>query len=89
VFADLLTQYGLVPVEISAGMDGLTLMSRRLARQFGAADEATVLNPFFTEASPLNQLIEEAGIRQGIDPRRINTLKLELVGQFHFLARKS
>jgi SAM-dependent methyltransferase len=88
LFADMLVQNGLVPLEISAGMDGMTLMTRRLARQFGAAEQAKVLNPFFTEASPLNQIIEETGTRQGVDPRRINALKLELVGQFHFLARK-
>jgi len=88
VFAKLLAQYSLVPVEISAGMDGLTLMVRRLVRQMGAVDQAKALNPFFTEASPINQLIEQAGQRQGVDPRRVNALKLELVGQFHFLARK-
>jgi SAM-dependent methyltransferase len=88
VFAKLLTHYSLTPVAISAGMDGLTLLTRRLARQLGAADEARELNPFFTEASPLNQLIEEDGQRQRVDPRRVNALKLELVGQFHFLAQK-
>ena len=87
-FADLLAKNDLVPIDISPGMDGLTLISRRLARQFRAMDEAAALNPFFTEASPLNQIIEEAGARQAVDGRRINALKLELVGQFHFLARK-
>ena len=88
VLADLMLQNGLTLVEISAGMDGMTLMARRMARQFGATEQAKALNPFFTDASPLNQIIEAAGLQQGVDARRINALKLELVGQFHFLARK-
>ena len=88
VFAELLSKSGLTPIDVSPGMDGLTLISRRLARQFRAMEDAQSVNPFFTDASPLNQIIEEAGARQGIDGRRVNALKLELVGQFHFLARK-
>jgi len=88
VFADLVDQYGMTPIEISAGMDGLTLMTRRLVRQLGAADQAAQLNPFFGETSPLNALIEQMGTAQGVPVKQINALKLQLVGQFHFLARK-
>lgn len=87
VFATLLERNGLQLKSISAGIDGMALLMRRIVRHFGAADEADQW-PFFREGSPLNQMIEAIGLREGVDPRRINAAKLEVVGQFHFLAQK-
>jgi SAM-dependent methyltransferase len=87
VFASLLENNGLQLKSISAGIDGMALLMRRIVRQFGAVEEPGEW-PFFRTDSPLNQMIETIGLRQGIDPRRINALKLEVVGQFHFLAQK-
>lgn len=87
-FAEMLTEHGLIPLEVCAGIDGLTLFARRMARQYGAMADAAALNPFFEGASPLNRLIDEAGSKQEVDQRRVNLFKLEIAGQFHFMARK-
>jgi SAM-dependent methyltransferase len=88
VFAKLLEDNGFKLKSISAGIDGMALLVRRIVRQFGAHSESDRW-PFFGGQSPLNQMIEAIGLRQGVDPRRINALKLEVVGQFHFLAQKA
>jgi SAM-dependent methyltransferase len=87
VFARLVADGGLRLLSISAGIDGMALLMRRMVRQFGAMTEPKQW-PFFRRHSPLNQMIEACGARQGVEPRRINALKLEVVGHFHFLAQK-
>jgi SAM-dependent methyltransferase len=87
VFASLLENNGLQLKSISAGIDGLALLMRRIVRDFGAVNEPEKW-PFFRSDSPLNQMIEMCGERQRVDPRRVNALKLEVAGQFHFLAQK-
>ena len=88
VFARLLEQNRLRAQLISPGIDGLTIVARRLLRQFGAVEESKLLNQFFAGHSPLHELIDACGEAQGVDQRQINALKLELTGQFHFLAGK-
>jgi SAM-dependent methyltransferase len=88
VFARLLEQNRLRAQLISPGIDGLTIVARRLLRQFGAVEESQLLNQFFAGHSPLHGLIDACGEAQGVDQRQINALKLELTGQFHFLAGK-
>ena len=76
-------------LEITPGIDMWTLAIRRLTRQFRHDDAAKVISPFFgTTASPLNALIDECAAQQRVAPVRANALKLELAGQFNFLARK-
>jgi SAM-dependent methyltransferase len=87
LFATLLENNGLQLRSISAGIDGMALLMRRIVRQFGAVDEPGE-SPFFRTDSPLNQIVEAIGLCQGVDPRRINALKLEVVGHFRFLAQK-
>jgi len=88
-FARMIDEAGLEPIEITPGIDMWSLGMRRLARQFRHETAANVTSPFFgTTASPLNQIIDECAVRQEIDPVRANALKLELSGQFNFLARK-
>jgi hypothetical protein len=88
VFAQMLDEHGLVPRVVSAGIDGLTLLTRRMVRQFGGADEAQAFGRFFAADSPLSRVIDACGAAQGVDRVRVNSLKLELCGQFHFLAEK-
>jgi SAM-dependent methyltransferase len=88
LFASLLERNGVELVEIGPGIDGLTLLTRRLVRQFGDIGASDSMAPFFLGDSPLNRLIEQAGERQGAGPEEVNALKLELVGQFHFIAAK-
>lgn len=87
-FAQFLDENGIAPVEIAPGIDAMTLMARRVVRQFGGAEASKSLNRFFGGPSPLHQLLDEAGAAQRVGARRVNALKLELTGQFHFLARK-
>ena len=41
-----------------------------------------------TGVPPLNDLIDGCAAKQKVKPVRANALKLELAGQFNFLARK-
>jgi SAM-dependent methyltransferase len=88
-FARMLDEAGFDPVEITPGIDMWTIAMRRLARQFRQEAAADFVAPFFNSvASPLNQIIDEYAKNQEIDAVRANALKLELAGQFNFLARK-
>jgi SAM-dependent methyltransferase len=88
-FARMIDEAGFDPIEITPGIDMWSLAMRRLARQFRHEEAAKVISPFFgTTASPLNQIIDECAARQNIEAERANALKLELSGQFNFLARK-
>jgi SAM-dependent methyltransferase len=88
-FAHMLDEVGFDPIEITPGIDMWTITMRRLARQFRQEAAADFVAPFFTTAaSPLNQIIDEYAQIQEIEAVRANALKLELAGQFNFLARK-
>jgi SAM-dependent methyltransferase len=87
-FAELIDAHGFTLLDVSPGIDGLTLLCRRLAQRFGADGDVSAVNEFFSEISPLNAILDECGRKQRVDPRRANALKLELGGQFHFRACK-
>ena len=88
-FARMVDEAGFELLEITPGIDMWALAIRRLARQFRHNEAAKVIDPFFgTTPSPLNDLIDECAANQKIEPVRANALKLELSGQFNFLARK-
>jgi len=88
-FARMIGEAGFDLLEITPGIDMWALAIRRLARQFRHNEAAKVIDPFFgTTASPLNDLIDECATDQDVEPVRANALKLELAGQFNFLARK-
>lgn len=88
-FARMIDAAGFELLEITPGIDMWALGIRRLARQFRHDEAAKVISPFFgTTPSPLNDLIDECAARQRVAPVRANALKLELAGQFNFLARK-
>lgn len=86
-FCRLIEQSGMDVVVVSPGIDGFALLMRRLVRAFGGRDEAGSW-PFFRHSSPLNRLIEQCGLRQGVSAQQVNALKLELAGHFHFLAQR-
>lgn len=83
---ELLQEAGLRQVEIRPGIDGLTLVLRRL---FGFAGLSRPFNFFFEHSSPLNVLIELAARAVRIEPRMRAVLKLVFAGQFVFVARKT
>lgn len=88
-FVRMIDEAGFHVLEVTPGIDMWALGIRRLARQFRHDDAAKILAPFFgTTASPLNDLIDGCAAKQGVKPVRANALKLELAGQFNFLARK-
>jgi SAM-dependent methyltransferase len=85
------TPYGLVQVLEEAGLevqclrpsvDGLTLIFRQLLRR------PPFFRFFLRKASPLNILIDIAAFLFRLPPRYSNYLKLQLSGQFCFIARK-
>lgn len=85
-FLELLETAGFHDVEIRPGIDGVTLMLRRL---FAFVGLARPFGFFFEHASPLNVAIELAGRAVGLEPRMRGLLKLVFAGQFVFVARKS
>jgi SAM-dependent methyltransferase len=78
----LLAGAGLETVELRPGIDGLTLVARRLLARGG------LMERWWTRESPLNRAIELGGRVARADPRTRNAAKLLLCGQFAFLARR-
>lgn len=78
----LLAAAGLQALELRPGVDGATLIARRLAGAPRSFDR------FFTGTSPLNALLEVAGRALGADAGARNSAKLALCGHFCFLARR-
>ncbi len=83
---ELLEAAGLQDVEIRPGIDGVTLILRRL---FAFVGLGRPFNFFFEHTSPLNVLIELAARAVGMEPRMRAVLKLVFAGQFVFVARKT
>lgn len=84
-FAQLLETSGFASVDLRPGIDGFTLMGRRLLGFLGWGD---FLNLFFRWESPLNFLIEIGGRIARFSPARRKTMKLLFAGHFIFTARK-
>lgn len=78
----LLREAGFALEEIRPGIDGLTLITRSLARGAG------VFGRWFGRDSPLNRGLELAGRAAGASPADVNAAKLKFCGQIAFLARR-
>lgn len=83
-FAGLLTEAGFSDVRVRPGIDGLTLILRRLL----SYAKIQLGQWFFEHESPLNALIEGSGRISGMEIRRRAVLKLLFCGHFIFSARK-
>jgi SAM-dependent methyltransferase len=81
-FAELVTDAGLRLVELRPGIDGVTLVLR------GHLERPEGFNRWWTTESPLNALIERAGLELGHNAAQINVRKLRVAGQFAFLVRR-
>ena len=80
--ARLLAGAGLEVLELRPGIDGATLLARRLLGMPRSFDR------FFTGTSPLNAALEAAGRALGAGARERNAAKLVLCGHVCFLARR-
>jgi SAM-dependent methyltransferase len=81
-FAALLEEAGLRPIELRPGIDGPTLIARRLVgprRRF---------ERWWGDRSPLNRAIDAYARVHGMSPRAVNATKLLFCGQFAFLAQR-
>jgi SAM-dependent methyltransferase len=83
-FAILLQSAGFDGIEVRPGIDGLTLISRRL---FSYLRLSWMFESFFVEESPLNSIIESLRILN-VAPTRRNALKLYFCGHFVFRAKR-
>ena len=83
-FASLLTEAGFSDVHIRPGIDGLTLILRRLL----SYARIRLGKWFFEHESPLNAFIEMVGCAGGMQVRRRAMIKLLFCGHFIFSARK-
>jgi SAM-dependent methyltransferase len=80
--AELMRGVGLEVLELRPGIDGLTLVARRLLARGG------LMERWWTRESPLNRAIDFGGRLARADPRTRNAAKLLFCGQFAFLARR-
>lgn len=78
-----LRRAGLEVLELRPGIDGLTLVSRRLFAR------TTFFERWWTSESPLNMLLEVSGRLMGADPSHRNAAKLLFCGQFTFVAGRA
>jgi SAM-dependent methyltransferase len=85
-FGALLEEAGLQLVELRPGIDGLTLIGRRLAGRGPRRDRAW--GRWWGDRSPLNRALDGYGRLRRLDPRALNATKLLFCGQFAFLARR-
>jgi SAM-dependent methyltransferase len=84
-FSILLQSAGFQGIEVRPGIDGLTLISRRL---FSYLRLSWLFESFFAEESPLNSIIESLRILK-VGCTRRNALKLYFCGHFVFRARRA
>ena len=84
-FASFLSESGFSEITLKPGIDGITLITRRL---LGAAG-LKLGHWFFNHESPLNCLIEVFGRMGKLDGRRRCALKLEYCGHFVFCVKKN
>jgi SAM-dependent methyltransferase len=77
----LLEEAGLSLEEVRPGIDSLALIVNR------AAGMRRVTRRWWAVESPLNRVADAFGRLRGLDPVRVNAIKLLLCGQFAFMAR--
>jgi SAM-dependent methyltransferase len=82
-FASLLAEAGMRVIELRPGIDGLTLIARRLVGPRRTFDR------WWGGQSPLNRAIAAYGRARKLDVRMINATKLLFCGQFAFLAERA
>jgi SAM-dependent methyltransferase len=86
-FEALLGEAGLTLVEMRPGIDGFTLMARRLVGSRRACDRAWAR--WWGDRSPLNRAIDAYARARRLDAQARNAWKLLFCGQFAFLARRT
>jgi SAM-dependent methyltransferase len=86
-FCALLGEAQLGIVELRPGIDGLTLVARRLIGSGPRRDRAWAR--WWGNRSPLNRAIDAYGRARGLDAHSLNATKLLFCGQFAFLARRA
>jgi SAM-dependent methyltransferase len=84
-FSVLLGGVGFRKILLRPGIDGITLISRRLLSFLRLGE---FLNVFFKIESPLNMLLECTLRMLGMETRKRNNLKLLFCGHFCFVAQK-
>lgn len=84
-FVLLMREAGFESIELRPGIDGLTLIVRRI---FMLMKLHRLFNPFFDWESPLNLAIEFSSRTLGASAAVRNWLKLLFCGHFVFLGRK-
>ena len=82
-FAVLLKDAGFANVTVKPGIDGLTLILRRLAAKLKLS---FLFSRFFEHESPVNVAIEVAGKLARISPRSRAFFKLAICGHFVFIS---
>ncbi len=82
-FERLLRDAGLTATELRPGIDGPTLIARRLV------GDRRWFADWWGNRSPLNRAIDGYGALRRLDPRWLNATKLLFCGQFAFLARRA
>ncbi len=86
-FSLLMQEAGLTLIEIRPGIDGITLIARRLVGRGRVFDRLWAR--WWGTQSPLNRVIDLYGRAFGLDVRAVNASKLLFGGQFTFLARRA
>jgi len=81
--ATMLQDAALGVIELRPGIDGLTLVARRLLGRGGWFDR------WWERESPVNRMVERYGRALRVDVRALNAAKLVCCGQFAFLAQRN
>ncbi len=85
-FAELLSEAGMHLLEIRPGIDGLTLIARRLVPRRTRLDRLWA--GWWGGRSPLNRALDSTARLRGMDAAALNATKLVFCGQFSFLAER-
>jgi SAM-dependent methyltransferase len=85
-FAELIRDVGFSSVKVRPGIDGFSLLARRL---LGMAKLGDLFSPFFQRESPFNIAVEVGGRLLKLNVERRCALKLLFCGHFVFVAERS
>lgn len=85
-FSEMVHEAGLTLVEVRPGIDGLTLIARRLVGRGRRIDR--LWGRWWGGQSPLNRVIDGYGHGAGLNVRSVNATKLLFSGQFTFLTQR-
>jgi SAM-dependent methyltransferase len=84
-FAELIHEAGFGSVKVRPGIDGFTLLARRL---LAMAKAGGLFSPFFQRESPFNIAVEVGGRLLKLNVERRCALKLLFCGHFVFVAER-